>query len=104
MIIIPIFCHNTNTSQGQIVSSLDSYDSAYLKDPELAAATERALDRSRSEVTHLDHNSEQRSKSIIFIALLSIKQFYEAGDLDDVNESIQALVELCNSEDRKSVV
>ena len=80
------------------MSSLDSYDLASTSDPELVAATVRALDRSRSEVTHPDHNSEQRSKSIIFIALLAIMQFYRTGELEDVNESIQALVELCNSE------
>ena len=80
------------------MSSLDSYDPASLSDPELAAATERALDRSRSELAHPYHNSEQRSKSIIFIALLSMKQFYKTGELEDLNESIQALEELCNTD------
>ena len=78
------------------MSSLDSYDLASSSDPELQAATVRALDRSRSEVVHPDYNSEQRSKSIMFIAFLAIIQFYRTGELEDVNESIQALVELCN--------
>lgn len=64
----------------------------------MAAATVRALDRSRSEAAHPDYNSEQRSKSIIFIALLAIMRFYRTSELEDVNESIQALVELCNSD------
>ena len=93
-----IFCSNANISQGQIVSSLDSYDLASSSDSELASATERALDRSRSEVAHPDYNSEQRSNSIIFIAFLAIMQFCRTGELEDVDESIQALVELCSSD------
>ena len=80
------------------MSSLDSYGPASSSDPELAAATARALDRSRIEFAHLDYNSEQRSKSTIFIALLAIMQFRRTGQLEDVNESIQALEELCNSD------
>ena len=80
------------------MSSLDSYDLVSSSDPELATAIVRALDRSRIEVTHPDYNSEQRSKSIILIAVLAIMQFNRTGELEDVNESIQALVELCNSD------
>lgn len=80
------------------MSSLKSYDLTSSSDPLLAAATVRALDRSCSEVTHPNYNSEQHSKSIIFIAVLAIMQFYRTGELEDLNDSIQALVELCNSD------
>ena len=93
-----IFSPNADTSQGGIVSSLYSYDLVSFSNPELATATIRALDRSRIEFTHLDYNSEQRAKSIKFIAVLATMQFNRTGKLEDVNESIQALVELCNSD------
>jgi tetratricopeptide (TPR) repeat protein len=76
------------------VSSLDSYRLTSSSDPELAVATVRALKRSRNELTH----SEKSYKPMILIAVLAIIQFYRTRELGDIDESIDALVDLCNSD------
>ena len=76
------------------MSSLASYHLTSSSDPVLAAHTLRALKRSREEFI----DSEKSFKSLIFIAVLADMQFYRTDDLEDLNESIDALVKLCNGD------
>jgi hypothetical protein len=86
------------------VSSLDSDHQKPSSDPVVVGdfyrATKRALDRSRIEYTQWDpnYNSMPHSKSTIIFAVLAMMQFNRTRELEDLKESIDALVKLCDSD------